>query len=1030
MSNHGQGTTCPRVHCEANGSPVAGASRDLVKSRSGSGRKEQFRLGAVTAAPIFISRRFRRQTFLTKMMDSLPEDVTMRTLIKGMIAEETPQSLVRVGKRSLRKSISNAMKLTDVSMQQSPHMILRSQMKAKVQKSRKQTAATAGSSVERSTRKNSSALRKTKRLKAVPQENLDNYTTRILLKKFMQSELESSLISVSNFKMKKSVKRKSQTKTKVQSNSDSFNLSSPAKDTLEQNLPANRKIQPKLDNTTESQENEKVEPSEKSLRPPDISTIVGLISSDFEESTTKPILCRRPKKRKVINEDDFEEGVHNHLQQNKEPEENEIERSGPFEKTAALTDISGMVGSLNFGTDESVLNPVLSRKPRRLKLINEEDFEGGVLFYLHQIKEKQLADVQEATSNNTGKEKSITNVQQDERGIAELHTSHQQTVTDGMEAVSVRNEEMRNEFGLDIGLDLEKQMELAATDKEEFVKTPFTEKNKTPRLVEQRILTETDPRMVYRTERLTEDRCEGDKPTGHELEKPKDTIQNLSLQESPTLHYSEGMLVDDMHDKTVEEREVNVRRAEDGETVGILTNTERMDYAEEAGMRVEGDNVDNGIVEAEGRENIKDAKVVSERMGDVKADEIIEGAKMKRMESLGFDSEGTGLAILDGEVSGLARPDSEGSGAPGLDGEGSGLARLDGKGSGLARLDGKGSGLARLDGKGSGLARLDGEGSGLARLDGEVSGLARLDGEGYGLARLDGEGSGLARLDGEGYGLARLDGEVSGLARLDSEGSGAPGLDGEGSKPPRLDSEGSAPARLDSEGSGLAGLDGEGSGLPELDGERSGLARLDGERSGLARLDGEGLAVGETDTEKVEETDSDGDIESDEMDEEEDDSKVRRTFQLNEKALKSSPLLTTPHFLKILGRQARKPLTKVNDNPKRTTHKRKKTILPSSFVKSVFTHYAKMRVKKETFTAVDRCLELYFKQLCADMDVYSRHAKRRTIEKEDLELLMKRQGFVTAKMPLNVLIENHLPMECREKLIPMAVSGSKIIPKK
>lgn len=35
-------------------------------------------------------------------------------------------------------------------------------------------------------------------------------------------------------------------------------------------------------------------------------------------------------------------------------------------------------------------------------------------------------------------------------------------------------------------------------------------------------------------------------------------------------------------------------------------------------------------------------------------------------------------------------------------------------------------------------------------------------------------------------------------------------------------------------------------------------------------------------------------------------------------------------------------------------------------------------------------LELYFKQLCDDMDVYSKHAKRRTIEKEDLELLMKR----------------------------------------
>ncbi|XP_072926005.1 uncharacterized protein cenpt isoform X2 [Hemitrygon akajei] len=944
------------------------------------------------------------------MMDSLPEDVTMRTLIKGIIAEEAPQSLVRAGKRrySLRKSIGDRMKFTDVSMQQSPQMILRSQMKANVQQSRKQIAATAGSSVQRSTRKNSSAWRKTKHLEVFPQENLDNYTPRILLKKFMRSELESSLINVSNFKMKKPVEKKSQTKTKVQSNSDSFNLSSPAKDTVEQNLPANRKLQTKLDNTTESQENGKVEPSEKSLRPPDISTIVGLISSDFEESTTKPILCRRPKKRKVINEDDFEEGVHNYLEQNKEPEENEIERSGPFEKTAGLTDISGMVGSLNFGTDESVSGPVLSRKPRRLKLVNEEDFEGGVLFYLHQIKEKQPAEVQEVTRNNTGKEKSTTNVQQDERGIAELHTSHQQTLNDGMEAVSVRNEEMRNEFGLDTGLDLEKQMELVASDKEEFVKTPFTGKDKTPHLVEQRILTETDPRMVYRTERLTEDRCEGDKPT--ELEKPKDTKQDLSLQESPTLHYSEGIVVDDLDDKTVEERVLNFRRAEDGETVGILTNTERMDYAEEAGVRAE------------------DAEVVSKRMGDVKADEIIQGAKMKRMESLGFDSEGIGPPKLVGEWSGLAGLDGERSGPTGLDGQGSGPLELDGQGSGPPELDGQGSGPLELDGEGSGPLELDGEGSGLAGLDGEGFGPPKLDGEGSGLdgegfgpPKLDGEGSGL---DGEGFGPPKLDGEGSGLAGLDGEGFGPPKLDGEGSG---LDGEGSGPPELDGEGSGSPELDGEGSGL---DGEGSGPPELDSEGSGPPRLDSEGLAVGETDNEKVEETDSDGDIESDEMDEEEDDGKVRWTFQQNEKVLKSSPLLTTPHFLKILGRQARKPLTKVNDNPKRTTHERKKTILPSSFVKSVFTHYAKMKVKKETFTAVDRCLELYFKQLCADMDVYSKHAKRRTIEKEDLELLMKRQGFVTAKMPLNVLIENHLPMECREKLIPMAVSGSKIVPKK
>ncbi|XP_051883956.1 centromere protein T [Pristis pectinata] len=511
-----------------------------------------------------------------------------------------------------------------------------------------------------------------------------------------------------------------------------------------------------------------------------------------------------------------------------------------------------MVGSINFGTDESVSKPVLSRRSRRLKLISEDDFEQRVLFDLQQTKGKSFPEVQEAASDNTEKEKSITNAQQNELGVNEPYTSPQQTPSDGMEAVSARNEETRNEFGLNTGLDLEKQREFVVSDKEESVKTPHTGKDQT-HLTEQKTLADTDPELEYRAEKFTEDPHGGDRSMDHELEMPKDTEQNLSMQvsqESTMVRYSEGIVVGDENDKTGEGHEVNDGRAEDGETGGILANTGRMEYAEEGGEKAEGAQVDNGSVEAEDGENIKDAEAVSERM---------QGAKVKGTES----------------------------------------------------------------------------------------------------------------------------------------------------------------SRLDGEGSALAGLDGEG--------------------SALAGLDGEDMAGGDTDDERMEETESDGDIESDEMDEEElmhndgyegDDSEVRQTFQLSEKALKSSPLLTTPHFLKILGRQARKPLAKVRGNPKKPTQKRKKTILPSSFVKSVFTHYAKMRVKKEVFRAVDQCLELYFKQLCDDMDVYSKHAKRRTIEKEDLELLMKRQGFITAKTPLNVLIENHLPMECREKLIPMAVSGSKIIPKK
>ncbi|XP_035754740.1 centromere protein T isoform X3 [Egretta garzetta] len=72
--------------------------------------------------------------------------------------------------------------------------------------------------------------------------------------------------------------------------------------------------------------------------------------------------------------------------------------------------------------------------------------------------------------------------------------------------------------------------------------------------------------------------------------------------------------------------------------------------------------------------------------------------------------------------------------------------------------------------------------------------------------------------------------------------------------------------------------------------------------------------------------------------------------------------------------------------------------------------------------------ERYFKQLSNDLEAYSHHAGRKTVEMADLEVLMRRQGLVTDKMPLHVLIERYLPLEYRKLLIPVAVSGNKVIP--
>ncbi|NXC72346.1 CENPT protein, partial [Anhinga anhinga] len=110
--------------------------------------------------------------------------------------------------------------------------------------------------------------------------------------------------------------------------------------------------------------------------------------------------------------------------------------------------------------------------------------------------------------------------------------------------------------------------------------------------------------------------------------------------------------------------------------------------------------------------------------------------------------------------------------------------------------------------------------------------------------------------------------------------------------------------------------------------------------------------------------------------------------------------------------------------------RRKKTEpeLASSLIKKIFSHYVKMPVTRDAFKIVEKCSEKYFKQLSNDLEAYSSHAGRKTVEMADLEVLMRRQGLVTDKMPLHVLIERYLPLEYRKVLIPIAVSGNKVIP--
>ncbi|KAM6253159.1 LOW QUALITY PROTEIN: centromere protein T [Porphyrio hochstetteri] len=140
------------------------------------------------------------------------------------------------------------------------------------------------------------------------------------------------------------------------------------------------------------------------------------------------------------------------------------------------------------------------------------------------------------------------------------------------------------------------------------------------------------------------------------------------------------------------------------------------------------------------------------------------------------------------------------------------------------------------------------------------------------------------------------------------------------------------------------------------------------------------------------------------------------------------PLLSDPRPTKPT---SPKSLLRPKPVPKRLGASRRKKCEPavaSSLIKKIFSHYVKMPVARDSFKVIEKCSMKYFKQLSNDLEAYCSHAGRKTVEMVDLEVLMRRQGLVTDRMPLHVLIERNLPLEYRKLLIPVAVSGNKVIP--
>ncbi|TTL88680.1 Glucose-fructose oxidoreductase domain-containing protein 2 [Bagarius yarrelli] len=179
--------------------------------------------------------------------------------------------------------------------------------------------------------------------------------------------------------------------------------------------------------------------------------------------------------------------------------------------------------------------------------------------------------------------------------------------------------------------------------------------------------------------------------------------------------------------------------------------------------------------------------------------------------------------------------------------------------------------------------------------------------------------------------------------------------------------------------------------------------------------------------EEVEEEEDHQEVEEEEQElepEEEDDAQSEELsmqtpgFIRQRKQVSTPGALATPTILKALNAG---PAPKVvKPRTKRQPQSASSGVLPKSYVMSVFKHFAKTKVAGDVYPIISDILQKYFDRLADDLEVYSAHAKRKTIEVEDVELLMRRQGFVTDSTPVNVLIEKFLPLEYRKLLIPEA----------
>lgn len=72
--------------------------------------------------------------------------------------------------------------------------------------------------------------------------------------------------------------------------------------------------------------------------------------------------------------------------------------------------------------------------------------------------------------------------------------------------------------------------------------------------------------------------------------------------------------------------------------------------------------------------------------------------------------------------------------------------------------------------------------------------------------------------------------------------------------------------------------------------------------------------------------------------------------------------------------------------------------------------------------------EAYLKQASKDVSIFARHAGRKTIEVDDVKVLLQRQRETNSTRSFEYLVNTHLPLEYIEELLPCAKAGKGVVP--